>query len=210
MGETAAMISLAPMEGLAGAILLPVAIVMAATQCLRLPVVVRLALFFLAAGLAFIPVNGLAVAEYIKAFGELSFTTLLLLFTAGLSGLADRNFYKHHDFALLMTLVLALGVVLYPFSLGLTAFDSYALGYGSKLFCSFLLLVALTAWYFNVYLVVIILLLDISAFLLGFYESLNLWDYLIDPLLTVFAFFWFLIDILKRVIFKRPVVSKTK
>jgi len=204
------MISLAPIGGLAGAILLPVAIVMAATKCLRLHIAVRLVLFFLAAGLAFVPVNGLAIAKYINAFGELSFTTLLLLFTVGLFGLAGRNFYKRHDFLLLMTLILLLGVFLYPFSLGLTAFDSYALGYESKLFCSFLLLVALTAWYFNVYLVVIIFILDISAFLLGFYESLNLWDYLIDPLLTVFAFFWLLIDILKRVIFKRPVVSKSK
>ena len=195
------MISLSSIGGLAGPFFLPVAMVMAASKRLLLAVAVRVVLFFSAVCLAFIPINGLPVVEYIRAFfGDLSITTLFLLFTSSISTLAGRDFYKSQNLCLFMVIVLAAGLFLYPFSLGLTYFDSYALGYNSKAFLAVLFLVTLTAWYFNIYLVVIIIVLDMSACLLGIYESRNLWDYLIDPLLTLYAFFWLFIDILKRIV----------
>ena len=195
------MISPSSIGGLAGPVLLPLAMVMAASKRLRLPLAVRVVLFFLASCLAFIPINGLQVAGYIRGFfGDLSITTLFLLFTLSISTLVGRNFYKPQNLFLFMAMVLAVGLFLYPFSLGFTYFDPYALGYHSKAFLALLFLGALTAWYFNLYLVVIIIVLDISAFLLEIHESRNLWDYLIDPLLTLYAFFWLLIDMLKRIV----------
>jgi len=75
----------------------------------------------------------------------------------------------------------------------------------------------LTAWYFNLYFLVIIIVLAVSAYLMGIYESRNIWDYLIDPALTLFAFFWLIIWMIKRVVqyqsFRRQthnVVEKSK
>ena len=187
------MIYLSSIAGIAGPVLLPAAVVMAASKRLNLPVAVRAVLFCLASSLAFIPVNGMQVAGYIRGFfGDLSITTLILLFIVSISNLVGRNFYKTQNLFLFMAVVLAVGLFLYPFSLGFSCFDSYALGYHSKAFLALLFLGALTAWYFNLYLVIIIIILDISAFLLEIHESRNLWDYLTDPLLTLYAFFWLL------------------
>jgi hypothetical protein len=124
---------------------------------------------------------------------------LILLFTASMSALLDRKFYKPKSFFLLMLLVLTVGLLLYPFSLGFTYFDPYAFGYSSKTFLAFFFAAALTAWYFNLYFLVMIIVLDVSAYLMGIYESNNIWDYLIDPVLTLFAFFWLIIWMIKRV-----------
>jgi hypothetical protein len=97
-----------------------------------------------------------------------------------------------------MALVLTVGLFLYPLSLGLTYFDSYALGYNSKFFLAFFFAATLTAWHFNLHYLVIIIVLDVSAYLMGIYESTNIWDYLIDPILTLFAFFYFIIWMIKR------------
>ena len=108
-----------------------------------------------------------------------------------------------------MLMVLTIGSFLYTFSLGLTYFDPYALGYSSKAFLAFFFLAALIAWYFNLYFVVMIIILDISAYLMGVYESRNVWDYLIDPVLIIFSFFSLIIWIIKRVVNGRPSSRQT-
>jgi hypothetical protein len=76
---------------------------------------------------------------------------------------------------------------LYPFALGWTRFDPYALGYGSIEFVSALLLVTLAAWCARLNLIVLVVVVAGLAFLGGAYESRNLWDYLIDPLVALYA-----------------------
>ncbi|MBW1901977.1 MAG: hypothetical protein JRJ20_10105 [Deltaproteobacteria bacterium] len=178
-----------------------VTIILVASKQLRLPITVRGVLLLPAGCLVFMPINGLPVAGYIRGLlGDLSITTLILLFTASMFALLDRNFYTPRSFFLFMLLVLTVGLFLYPFSLGFTDFDPYALGYSSKTFLAFFFALALTAWYFNLYFVVVIIVLDVSAYLMGIYESSNIWDYLIDPVLTLFAFFWLIIWMIKRVV----------
>ncbi len=195
------MISVAPIIHIAGPALLLVTVILVASKQLRLPIAVRGVLLLPAGCLVFIPINGLPLAGYIRGFlGDLSITTLILLFTASMSVLFDRNFYKPGSFFLIMLPALTVGLFLYPFSLGFTDFDPYALGYSSKTFLAFFFAAALTAWYFNLYFLVIIIVLDVSAYLMGIYESRNIWDYLIDPALTLFAFFWLIIWMIKRVV----------
>jgi hypothetical protein len=76
---------------------------------------------------------------------------------------------------------------LYPFALGLTYFDPYALGYGSVEFLTALLVVTLAAWRARLNLIVLVAAAAGLAFLAGAYESRNLWDYLIDPLVSFYA-----------------------
>ncbi len=195
------MISVMPLIPIAGPALLLVTLILVASKRLRLPIAVRGVLLLPAGWLAFMPINDLPVAGYIRGLlGDLSITTLILLFTVSMSALLDRNFFKPKSFFLFMLLVLMVGSFLYPFSLGFTYFDPYALGYSSKIFLAFFFAAALTAWYFNLYFILLIIVLSVSAHLMGIYESRNMWDYLIDPGLTLFAFFWLIIRMIKRVL----------
>lgn len=195
------MISIAPIIHIAGPALLIVTVILVTSKQLRLPIAVRAVLLLPAGLLVAMPINGLPVAGYLRALpGELSITTLILLFAASMSALLDRKIYKPKSLFLLMLLVLTVGLFLYPFSLGFTYFDPYALGYNSKILLAFFFAAALTAWYFNFYFLVIVIVLGVSAYLMGIYESRNIWDYLIDPLLTLFAFFWLIIWLIKRLV----------
>jgi hypothetical protein len=176
-------------------------VLLIACKQLRFPLAFRVVFLLPAVWMVFIPVNGLPVVFYIRGFpGELSITTVVLILYASLCALLDKKIYNPKSFLYLMLLVLAVGLFLYPFSLGFTYFDPYALGYSSKSFLAIFFAVALTAWYFNFHFLVIVLALGISAFLAGVYESNNIWDYLIDPILTLFALFWIIIWMINRLV----------
>ena len=158
-------------------------------------------LFLVTSAVAFWPVNGLSVAGYLRGVtGDISVTTLTLLGAASISRLCDVEVYHPGSFFALMLVVLGGGLFLYPSALGVTYFDAYALGYGSKPFVAALFLVSLAAWYYEFYLVVLCACLGVLAYLIGLYESRNLWDYVIDPLITVYAVLWLLIKEIKHVL----------
>jgi hypothetical protein len=141
--------------------------------------------------LAFVPLHGLPLAGYVRGLvGDLSVTTLALLSMASVSQLINRDLYSKRSFTLLMILALAGGLLLYPLALGLGTFDPYGLGYGSKGFVAVLLAVTLAVAYFDFPLVALCLTAAALGYSLRIYESRNLWDYLIDPLLTLYALFW--------------------
>lgn len=176
--------------GLAGCTLLLVSVVMTAARSRRYSLTTRRLLFFSVFVVAFLPVQGLSIVGYVRGVtGDVSVTTLILLVAASISSLMDRDLYDSRSVLVLMLLILGGGVFLYPFALGLTYFDPYALGYGSKAFVAVLFLLSLGAWYFDLYLIVACVIFAISAYMIGMYESTNLWDYLIDPLITSYALF---------------------
>lgn len=189
-----ATISVSSLIGLAGCGLLFVNVMMAAARSRRYSVTGRRILFLVTSAVAFWPVNGLSVAGYFRGLtGDVSVTTLTLLVAVSISRLFDVEVYQHRSFFVLMLVVLGGGVFLYPSALGMTYFDVYALGYGSKTFVAVLFLVSLAAWHYELYLVVVCVCLGVLGYLVGMYESRNLWDYLIDPLITVYAVWWLLI-----------------
>ncbi len=96
-----------------------------------------------------------------------------------------------------MAVVAAGGIFLYPLALGLTSFDPYSLGYYSKVFVVLLFCVAVAAWYFGFYLVLLCVMLGVSGFLLGLCESRNMWDYLLDPLIVFFSWCWLSVSLVK-------------
>ncbi|TAJ79153.1 MAG: hypothetical protein EPO42_06675 [Gallionellaceae bacterium] len=166
--------------GLAGVLLAVVVL------ALRLPVVARLPFHhraWLAGALLIaltIPFAALSGAEFVRGIsGDLSITTLLLLGLA-LRGVPDRQ----HG---LLVCVAGAAFVLYPFALGLGMFDSYRLGFGNLWFVAWLLLLVLAAWVWQYTLVVGGVSLAVLAWSVGWYESGNLWDYLLDPWLSIYA-----------------------
>jgi hypothetical protein len=150
---------------------------------LRLAVV--LALVFV---LALIPFGGLPFAAYLRGeIGDLSITTLVLLWAA-LSrpwGCCIAASPRHRS-ALLVAIALA-ALLLYPMALGIGTYDPYRLGFGDPLVVAALLLLALAAWYGNYTTIALCLSLSVLAWTLGWYESDNLWDYLLDPLVAIYA-----------------------
>jgi hypothetical protein len=98
-----------------------------------------------------------------------------------------QRLIRDHERQALSMLSVAAAVYLYPFSLGLTGHDPYALGYGSYVFTVSLFVVTTALWYRRHYWLVVGILLAIASYLTRILESDNLWDYLIDPILVGYA-----------------------
>ncbi len=182
------MISANVVFGLFGCGLLSLAVAAKALRLQRLSVHARIAVLLVLGLAAFVPFGGLSLAAYVRGVtGDLSISTLVLAGAACIAQLTGRRLVGQRDLRALMRLVAAAAVFLYPFALGLTPFDPYALGYGSVELITALLLVTLVAWYARLNLIMLVVIAAALAYLGGAYESRNLWDYLIDPLVSIYA-----------------------
>jgi hypothetical protein len=174
--------------GLFGCGLLTLASVATGLRLQRFPVSARIAVMLVAALAVFAPFGDLSAAAYVRGVtGDLSMTTLVLAGAACVSGLTGRTAIGPRDLRALSWLVVSAAAFLYPFALGWTRFDPYALGYGSIGFVTAMLLITLAAWHFRQNVVVLIVIAAALAYLAGAYESRNLWDYLIDPMASLYA-----------------------
>jgi hypothetical protein len=151
-------------------------------------VALRLLVCFVLANLLFWPVFTLLsplelpLAAYVRGFtGELSITSMLLLWTAYFSP-------KEIHIPTAMKVWIALvALVFYPLALGIGMLDPYAWGYGSIALLLAVLATALAAWFAGSNCIAIILGLAILAWAVGWHESTNLWDYILDPFLGLWA-----------------------
>src|SRR5213078_3049728 len=149
----------------------------------------------LAAALAvFVPIGDLSIAAWVRGVtGDLSTATLILAGAACFTQITGRALIGNRDKRALCWLLALAAAFLYPFALGWTRFDPYALGFGSVEFVTALLLLTLACWWARLYLIVLVVVVAALAYLLGAYESRNLWDYLIDPLASFYALAWLLV-----------------
>lgn len=137
--------------------------------------------------LAAAPIGGLTVAGYLRgALGDLSVVTILLLAGAVLRVLAPRALGEPDAARPLRLGIAATAVVFYPTALGLTGWDPYALGFRPRGLLVVLGALALAALR-SAPGVTRLVALSVIAFDLGLLESSNLWDYLLDPLLALYA-----------------------
>ena len=148
------------------------------------PFLAKLLLVLILANLFFWPLGlgmELPLSAYVRGVtGDLSIVTMLLLWTA--LPLASKPAPLAFKFALVFV---AIGF--YPFALGLGMIDPYAWGYGSIPFfiavLFFALLCGLANWSKGVWIIAIAIL----AWAAHWHESANLWDYLLDPFLAIWA-----------------------
>ena len=174
--------------GLFGCGLLGLAAVATVIHRRRLPAGARYAVMLAAALAVFIPFGDLPAAAYLRGVtGDVSVTTLVLAGAACIARLTGRTLIGPRDLRALFWLLALAALFLYPFALGWTPFDPYSLGYGSIGLVTALLMVTLASWRAKLYAVVFIVIAAALAYLAGAYESRNLWDYLIDPLVSVYA-----------------------
>jgi len=140
-----------------------------------------------------LPVRGLPLAGYLRGVvGDPSVSTMLLAGTWLVSYLLNRELLEARQRAAWFAVAAAAALFLYPMALGASAFDPYALGYGSYGFTTALLALTLVAWRAGYYWLVLSIVAAVAAYLGGLLESANLWDYLIDPLIAAYAAFWWL------------------
>ncbi len=148
----------------------------------------KAALFLTVLSLVLIPFGALSVASCVRGLlGDLSITTLILLVGSVSAKLPGRWRGDQSARLALLTLISAAALALYPMALGVGMFDPYRLGYGSPWFVGVLFVIALAAWFTRLELISICIATATLAWTLRWYESTNLWDYLIDPLVSFYA-----------------------
>jgi hypothetical protein len=165
-----------------------------ATAALLLPSIKRLAKPRLAMLLgaifvyALLPITDMSLAVYLRGgIGDVSITTLLLLCSVLVKPwLSCATLDNKNRFALFGLIAIA-ALALYPMALGMGAYDPYRLGYGNAPFVAGVLLIALAAWYWKIYWVTLCIACAMLAWSMGWYESNNLWDYLLDPFVAGYA-----------------------
>lgn len=167
---------------------------------LRLPFVTRMsvtqrtATLLLGYVIAMVPVAGLSLAGALRGMlGDLSTTSTLLLSAAlftRLRFLANGNaaplWNARERFSVLL-FISVLALLLYPFALGIGTLDPYRAGFGSV---SLLLMLALLSLWFmrrGLYLLPFVCALSVMAWSMRLLESTNLWDYLLDAPLAIYA-----------------------
>ena len=183
------MIDFANAVGL-GAVALAAAMLVAIVLAPRLSRRATLSVAGLLALALLCPVAGLPAAAYLRgAVGDLSVSSLLLLVEASGSRLGFFVAAGRRQRDALLVLVLIAAGVLYPLALGAGAWDPYRLGYGDPWFLGLLLILALLAVRRQWSLAALAISLPVLGWAAGIYESTNAWDYLIDPLLALYALF---------------------
>jgi hypothetical protein len=176
------------LTGLVGVTLAVVTLLARVPRVRALPLRKRAGLLAVAVIVLSIPLWGVSAAGFVRGItGDLSIATLALLALALVRSLSGRALAGEQNRHALLKAVLIAGVLFYPLALGLTMFDPYRLGYGDLWFM--LALLGLAAWSSLRYstLFALCLALAVAAWSIGWYESTNLWDYLFDPWLVVYA-----------------------
>jgi hypothetical protein len=138
--------------------------------------------------LVLIPFDGMPLAAYVRGVtGDLSITTLILLWCALLRPWCGCVMVEPKHRFVLLTLIALAALALYPLTLGAGEYDPYRLGYGYPQFIIVLLLLAFVAWFRKSSLLALCIALAILAWAIGWDESGNLWDYLLDPFVAIYA-----------------------
>jgi len=183
------MINVTDITGLAGATLALTASLLLVPPVRRLKRIHIGLLMGVTAIVVAVPIGALPPAAYVRSFfGDLSITTNVLLVTGIFSHLSGRRPFDQRQEIATHGLIAVTTLVFYPLALGFGPFDPYRLGYGSLWFLAGLLMLALGAWAVRVYPIPICIALAVLAHATGLLESTNLWDYMLDPLVSICAF----------------------
>jgi hypothetical protein len=135
-----------------------------------------------------IPLWGVSLAGVMRGItGDLSMTTLVFLTLALVRTLFDRVPVEESNREATLKAIAIAAILFYPLALGFSMFDPYRLGYGNLWFMAALLGLAIWASLRYSTLFALCIALSVAAWSAGWYESPNLWDYLLDPWLAVYA-----------------------
>jgi len=135
-----------------------------------------------------IPMRGLSLFQYPwSVIGDLSLTSKTYLAIWSLYRLGGPVVTDVKEVRKVMLAVTVVGLVFYPLTLGLSPFDPYAAGYSPSILIIVNVVLVAYAMRKSNFALTIAMLLALWAYLLGLMESDNLFDYLLDPLLFLYA-----------------------
>ena len=158
----------------------------ASTPATRRTRFIAVGVVLLAASMA--PVAGLPLIAQVRAVpGDPSVPTIVLAAAVCWARLGAATRVTEASRIALAALTVIGALLLYPFALGATLFDPYRLGYGSALLVGAVLAIALAAALTGRTLITVSLAFGVLGWTAGVYGSTNLFDYLLDPMLVVWA-----------------------
>ena len=132
----------------------------------------------------------LPVLAYARGISSDLSITLVVLACLGLyQRLSGRGVQHSRERTAVLSVVAVAALFLYPLALGWGDWDAYRPGWGAPGMWAILLCMSLLAWARGLRLLPTLMGLALLAWTAGVLESTNLWDYLMDPWLAVFAIF---------------------
>jgi hypothetical protein len=135
-----------------------------------------------------IPVHGLSLFMYAwSIIGDLSLTSKTYLVAWLLYRLGGPVVTDMKEVGKVMLGITVIGLVFYPLSLGLTSFDPYSTGYSASILIVLTVILLVYGMRKGYLVLSASMLLALWAYLLGLMESDNLFDYLLDPMLFLYA-----------------------
>lgn len=130
----------------------------------------------------------LSIAAFIRGFSsDLSITLVVLSAWSLVSRFGYAKPMGKQEFNVLMATIAIAALVLYPTALGFGDWDAYRPGWGSWDMLVVLLVLCAACAAKGLCVLPLLVALALLAWSLGLMESANLWDYLLDPWLSVFA-----------------------
>jgi len=148
---------------------------------------------------AMVPFNGLVIGSYVfSVTSYLSISTLLLLVAFIVLSCAGARceqllgyWHCRRQWRPTVMFFAISGLLLYPLAGGLTMFDPYRLGFagspGSILLPLYLMGWAIVCLLRGWYLLLLLIASAVLCFYLKILPSLNLWDYVLDPLVVIYS-----------------------
>ncbi len=156
---------------------------LAVRRSLRLAVILALT----ASGFLFVPINSVSLILQLKGvFADLSLTTVMLLTIWPLLRVNNISL-NGSDFTWLCAVVLTLAFTLYPMALGVGPYDSYMLGYQPSVLLTLVAAMGVLAVQKKYWVSAATVVVVLFGYWLRVLPSQNFWDYLLDPILVIFA-----------------------
>lgn len=176
------------LTGLSGITLAIVALLMHLPRMQAMPLPRKAGLLAAATFVVSIPVWGVTLAGCVRGVtADLSIATLVLLALSLARSFFGFSLVEAGDRDAMLRAVAIVAAPFYPLALGLSMFDPYRPGYGDLWFMAALLGAAIWASLRYSTLLALCLAFAVAAWSVGWYESTNLWDYLLDPWLAIYA-----------------------
>lgn len=149
----------------------------------------RIAIGLLAiAAVVLIPISTRSAFDWIvSAIERPAAPGLLLLALFASSAVTGQRFDAGSEFRFGTAMLVLIGVLIYPGAVGFLNYDPYALGYSGYVLPLGLILLLGYAVFRRYFYIAAALNIAILTFLLNAGRSLNLWDYVIDPLAWLLA-----------------------
>ncbi len=177
------------LTGLSGVTLAIVALLVRLSRVQAMPLRRKAGLTAAAIVVLSIPLWGVSAAGFVRGMtGDLSVSTLILLSLSLLCSMSGYTLVEPLNRQAALKAIAIAAIVFYPLALGFTMFDPYRMGYGNLWFMMALLGLAVWASVRYSTLLALCIALAVAAWSIGWYESPNLWDYLLDPWLALYAF----------------------